>query len=86
MTNPAKRREAVAWVAGDVAWIPLWAMSMRMRSSRTKSGRRRPASLARWASPATASTVYSRPAVASVAPGKVDMKASVKPRHGYRGR
>ena len=41
MTSAAKRLDAVTAAPGEAARMPPLAMSMRMRSSRTKSGRRR---------------------------------------------
>jgi len=71
-------------VAGDVAWIPLLAIENQV--VQTKSDRRCPASLARWASSATACTVYSRPAATAVTPGKDDRKAPDDPPRAQRCR
>ena len=52
--------------------MPSLAMSTRIRPSRTKPGRKSPASLARRASPATEFSAYSRPAATSIASGKAE--------------
>ncbi|HEY1819539.1 MAG TPA: hypothetical protein VGG83_06395 [Trebonia sp.] len=69
MASAAKRLDAATASAGVDVRMPPLAMSMRIRSSKTKSGRRRPASCARRARRATERRAYSRSAAKSQALG-----------------